>query len=69
MKSIDFKMDINTMEKNNDDKILKMNDIGQVTLRTAKVLFIDSYKKNHITGSLIFVDEGTNETVGAGMIL
>jgi len=69
VRSIDFKMDINTMEKNNEDKILKMNDIGQVTLRTAKPLFIDSYKKNHITGSLIFVDEGTNETVGAGMIL
>lgn len=69
IKSIDFKMDINTMEKNNDDKILKMNDIGQVTLRTAKALFFDSYKNNRITGSLIFVDEGTNETVGAGMIL
>jgi len=69
VKSIDFKMDINTMEKNIDDKTLKMNDIGQLTLRTAKPLFIDSYKNNHITGSLIFVDEGTNETVGAGMIL
>ena len=69
IKSIDFKMDINTMEKNNDDKVLKMNDIGQVTIRTAKALFFDSYKNNHITGSLIFVDEGTNETVGAGMIL
>ena len=57
------------MEKNNDDKILKMNDIGQVTIRTAKALFFDSYKNNHISGSLIFVDEGTNETVGAGMIL
>lgn len=69
VKSIDFKIDINSMEQNNNDKTLKMNDIGQITLRTAKPLFFDSYKKNRITGSLIFIDEGTNETVGAGMIL
>jgi len=38
-------------------------------IRTTKPLFFDSYKKNRITGSLVLIDEGTNETVGAGMIL
>jgi len=45
-----------------------MNDIANITIRTAKALHYDSYKKNNITGSLIIIDEGTNETVAAGMI-
>jgi sulfate adenylyltransferase subunit 1 len=46
-----------------------MNDIAQITIRTSKPVFFDSYRKNNITGSMIFVDEGTNETVAAGMIV
>jgi sulfate adenylyltransferase subunit 1 len=45
-----------------------MNDIANITIRTAEPLFYDSYKKNNITGSLIFIEEWTNETVAAGMI-
>ena len=46
-----------------------MNDIGRVSIRTTKPLFVDDYKRNRNTGSLIIIDEATNETVGAGMIL
>jgi len=46
-----------------------MNDIARVVIRTTKPLFFDAYRKNRITGSLLFVDEGTNDTVGAGMII
>jgi sulfate adenylyltransferase subunit 1 len=45
-----------------------MNDIANISIRTSKPLFYDPYLKNSITGSLIFIDEGTNETAGAGMI-
>jgi len=64
-----YKMNINTMEKNMDDKTVSMNDIAQIAIKTTKPIFYDSYNKNHTTGSIIFVDEATNETVGAGMIL
>jgi len=46
-----------------------MNDIARVKIHTAQPLFFDSYRKNRITGSVILVDEGTNETVAAGMIV
>jgi sulfate adenylyltransferase subunit 1 len=46
-----------------------MNDMGRVLLRTTKPLFIDAYKNNRITGSIILVDEGSNSTVAAGMII
>ena len=45
-----------------------MNDIANITVMTAKPMFFDSYKKNRSTGSVILIDEGTNETVAAGMI-
>jgi len=48
---------------------LNMNDIGRISLRTSKPLFYDSYKKNRQTGSLIIIDDQTNETIGAGMII
>ena len=48
---------------------LALNDLGRVSLRTAVPLFVDEYRRNRITGSFILIDEGTYETVGAGMIL
>jgi len=69
IKDIKYKMDINTLHRNLEDKEIKMNDIARVTLRTTKPLFVDAYRKNRITGSILLVDEGTNETVGAGMII
>lgn len=64
-----YKMDINSLERNFDDKTVKMNDIARIDLRTTKPIFYDSYRTNRNTGSFILVDEGTNETVGAGMIV
>jgi sulfate adenylyltransferase subunit 1 len=61
-------MNINSLEKETDDLTISMNDIANISIRTAKPLFYDNYKKNNITGSLIFIEEGTNETVAAGMI-
>jgi sulfate adenylyltransferase subunit 1 len=69
IKEIRYKLDINTLHRNQKDKAIVMNDIARVVIRTTKPLYIDSYRKNRITGALIFVDEGTNETVGAGMII
>lgn len=69
VKSINFRTDINTLEKDSKDLIVNMNDIAGITIKTSKKIFFDSYKKNNITGSMIFVNEGTNETCGAGMIV
>lgn len=69
VKDIKYKVDINTLHRIEDDKNIGMNDIGRVSLRTTLPLFYDRYSRNRITGSLILIDEGTNETVGAGMIL
>ncbi len=69
IKEINYKIDINTLHRIEDDKNLKMNDIARVKLRTTLPLFYDSYSKNRNTGSLILIDEGTKETVAAGMII
>ena len=69
IKTVDYKVNINTLDKIYDDNNIGLNEIGQLTIRTTQPLLFDSYRKNRITGSVIFVDEGTNETVCAGMIL
>jgi len=68
IRSVNYKMDISTLEKNSSDLNITMNEIASITIRTAKPLFFDSYKSNNITGSIILIEEGTNETVAAGMI-
>lgn len=67
--SIDYKVNINTLENNYEDKKVDMNDIARLTLKVSKPLAYDLYERNRTLGSLIFIDEGTNETVGAGMIV
>jgi sulfate adenylyltransferase subunit 1 len=69
IKSVDFKVNINTLQKETSDLSVKMNDIAEIRIKTSKPLFYDPYKRNNITGSLILIDEGTNETVAAGMII
>ncbi len=69
LKEVHYKLDINSLEKVEGAQQLVMNDIARVRLRTAQPLVFDSYRKNRITGSLILVDESTNETVAAGMII
>ena len=68
IKDIIFKMNINTLEEDFSDKSIGMNDIALIKIHTTKPLIFDKYKKNRITGSLVLIDEGTNETVSAGMI-
>jgi sulfate adenylyltransferase subunit 1 len=69
VQDIQYKMDVNTLHRNLDDKTVKMNDIARIKIRSTKALFVDAYRKNRITGSVILVDEATNETVGAGMVI
>ncbi len=69
IKNILYKVDINTLHRMEDDKDIKGNDIARVQIRTTKPLLIDSYNDNRNTGSIILVDEATNETVAAGMII
>ena len=64
-----YKMDVNTLHRNLDDSTIGMNDIGRVKLRTTRPLFVDQYRENRITGSIILIDEGSNNTVAAGMII
>ena len=69
VKELQYKVDINTLHKVADDIEFGLNEIGRVQLRTSAPLFYDSYRNNRITGSFILIDEQTNETVGAGMIV
>lgn len=69
IKEVTYKMDINNLQRLDDDRNIGLNDIGRIRIRTTSPLFFDSYRKNRSTGSLIIMDEGTNTTVGAGMIV
>jgi sulfate adenylyltransferase subunit 1 len=69
VKSVNYRMNINTLENDFENRSINMNDIAYITIKTSKPVFFDSYKKNNITGSMIFIDEGTNETVAGGMII
>ncbi|MFT6054928.1 MAG: sulfate adenylyltransferase subunit 1 [Roseivirga sp.] len=69
VKHVQYKLDINTLHRNEEDKNVAMNDIIRVSLRTTKPLMKDSYRKNRLTGAIILIDESTNETVAAGMII
>lgn len=69
IKEVKYKVNINTLHRIEDDKDVKMNEIARVSIRTTKPLLYDKYSRNRTTGSLILIDEATNETVGAGMII
>ena len=69
VKELKYRLDINTLHRVKDIEKLEMNEIGRITLRTSKPLFYDTYKRNRQTGSLIIIDEQTNETIGGGMII
>lgn len=69
IKEVRYKLDVNTLSRDQEDKEIKMNDIGRIQIRTTKPLFTDAYRTNRITGSIIIIDEGTNNTVAAGMVI
>jgi sulfate adenylyltransferase subunit 1 (EFTu-like GTPase family) len=64
-----YQIDVNTLHRDEEATSLGLNEIGRVRLRTSVPLLIDDYRRSRFTGSFILVDEGTNDTVGAGMIL
>lgn len=66
--NLQYKININTLRKVEEEDEFSMNEIGRVTIRTSAPIYYDSYKNNRTTGSFILVDDMTNETVAAGMI-
>tara|TARA_R110000787_G_scaffold59922_14_gene135971 strand:+ start:41711 stop:42967 length:1257 start_codon:yes stop_codon:yes gene_type:complete len=69
IKDVMYKIDINTYNREEEDKDLNMNDIARVKIRTTRPLMVDEYRDNRITGSFVLIDDVTHETVAAGMIL
>ena len=69
IKQIHYKLDINTLNNHEEYESIKMNDIIKVSLKTTRTIFTDSYSRNRSTGAFILVDEYSNETIAAGMIL
>ncbi|SDS20316.1 sulfate adenylyltransferase subunit 1 [Paraoerskovia marina] len=68
VKGINYRVDVNTLHRDEEATQIGLNEIGRVQLRVTKPLFVDSYQQNPQTGSFILVDESTNKTVAAGMI-
>ena len=69
VKDVQYRLDINSLHRDESSDLLELNEIGRVTLRCTQPLFVDEYRRNRTTGSFILIDEHTNTTVGAGMIL
>jgi len=69
IREVRYRMDVNTLHRDMNSKQINMNDIARISIRSTLPLFVDPYNKNRITGSVILIDEGTNETVAAGMVI
>lgn len=68
VKELQYRLDVNTLHRDESSLGLGLNEIGRIRLRTTTPLFFDEYCRNRTTGSFILVDEGSNVMVGAGMI-
>ncbi|MDN3204661.1 sulfate adenylyltransferase subunit CysN [Algoriphagus sediminis] len=69
VKDIQYKVDVNTLHRIENESEIQMNDIARISIRSAQPVFKDAYKRNRQTGSIILIDPNTYETVGAGMII
>ena len=69
VRELRYKLDVNELHRDENADALRLNEIGRITLRTTAPLFFDEYRRNRTTGSFVLIDETTNNTVGAGMIL
>jgi bifunctional enzyme CysN/CysC len=67
--SVRYRIDVNTLHRDEQADALSLNEIGRLSLRLSSPLFLDEYRRNRATGSFIVIDESTNDTVGAGMVL
>ena len=68
VRDLQYRLDVNSLHRDESADSLSLNEIGRIRLRSTSQLFFDEYRRNRDTGSFILVDEGTNVTVGAGMI-
>ncbi|WP_083283568.1 sulfate adenylyltransferase subunit CysN [Humibacillus sp. DSM 29435] len=68
VKGLQYRLDVNTLHRDEEANELTLNEIGRVRLRTTVPLMADDYSRNRNTGGFVLVDEGTNRTVAAGMI-
>ena len=69
VKDLQYRLDVNSLHRDESATDLALNEIGRVQLRTTVPLFFDEYRRNRTTGSFVLVDESTHNTVGAGIIL
>jgi bifunctional enzyme CysN/CysC len=68
VRDVHYRLDVNTLHRDESATSLGLNDVGRITFRVTQPLYYDSYRRNRTTGSFILADEGTNVTVGAGML-
>lgn len=66
--ALENRIDIHTYEPQPEPAELAMNDIGEIRLKVSKPLIYDGYATNRLTGSFVLIEQGTNATVGAGML-
>jgi bifunctional enzyme CysN/CysC len=64
-----YRLDVNTLHRDEEATGLELNEIGRLRLRTSAPLHVDEYRRNRATGAFVLIDEATNDTVGAGMVL
>jgi sulfate adenylyltransferase large subunit len=69
VRDLRYRLDVNTLHRDESATALTLNEVGRATLRVTSPLMFDDYRRNRATGSLILIDEGTNATAGAAMIL
>ncbi len=69
IKDLRYRLDVNSLHRDENATKLGLNDIGRIRLRTTTPLFVDDYQRNRTTGGFILIDEATNNTVGAGMVV
>jgi bifunctional enzyme CysN/CysC len=69
VRGLQYRLDVNTLHRDDSATSLALNEIGRVKLRTTVPLLADEYRRNRTTGGFIIIDEASNRTVGAGMII
>jgi bifunctional enzyme CysN/CysC len=69
VRGLQYKLDVNTLHRDESAAELSLNEIGRIRLRTTVPLLADEYRRNRTTGGFILIDESSNRTVGAGMII
>jgi bifunctional enzyme CysN/CysC len=69
IRDVQYRLDVNTLHRDENHHSLTLNEIGRVRLRTTVPLMVDDYSRNRTTGGFVLIDEATNRTVAAGMIL